>query len=388
MKIRRNIILFKLDRFFGGLWPLSALAVVYFQQITGSYAFAMSVFGIGSIIQSLSEMPANVVSDRAGRRTALIISASLVLASFIAFALAGNIGSGALLIFGGVMWGMARAFANGTDDAIMYETAKELGQEGKYDVIFARTNTWWQVGLAVAALIAALVTYFYSLNVLAWVSAALAVIPVIIAFEFVEPNIHRKSLANSWRHFVTAWKEFKKNKKLHNLAFAQVFHRGVGTTIHRIEGAYFNTLIPTWLVNITRIIKQLAGALSFVIAPHIRKLGFLKILMASQLCVFLLRSVGLAINNFATPFVMSFVNIFFGFTTTAQSALLQKELSHEQRATMGSFVSLLGGLAAALVFYIAGVIADASSVYVAIIALTLCNLVSAGWYYKLLKRYQ
>ncbi|MBQ1997465.1 MAG: hypothetical protein II238_03395 [Alphaproteobacteria bacterium] len=43
MKIRKNILLFKLYYLLADMWPLSVLAIVYFQQIYGSYAFALGV---------------------------------------------------------------------------------------------------------------------------------------------------------------------------------------------------------------------------------------------------------------------------------------------------------------------------------------------------------
>ena len=56
--IHRNIILFKLTQFLGGLWFLSSLAVVYFETITQSYALAMAVFAISSLSTTVMEIPA------------------------------------------------------------------------------------------------------------------------------------------------------------------------------------------------------------------------------------------------------------------------------------------------------------------------------------------
>lgn len=42
--ICRNKVLFKWDNFFAGLWPMTAVLAIYFQDITSSYALTMSVW--------------------------------------------------------------------------------------------------------------------------------------------------------------------------------------------------------------------------------------------------------------------------------------------------------------------------------------------------------
>ena len=104
------------------MWPLSVLAVVLFQQITGSYAFALGIFAISTVSQSIAEIPTGIVSDKLGRKRTMIISAVFELLASLLFALSGTFLCTYLLIIGGIVWGIAEAFASGTDDAFMYET--------------------------------------------------------------------------------------------------------------------------------------------------------------------------------------------------------------------------------------------------------------------------
>ena len=388
MKIRRNIILFKLNSLFGGLWPLSALAVVYFQQITDSWALALGVYSIMGITQSIAEIPTGIISDRIGRQKTMITSAALFFIAFIIIAVAGNLNRGSLLILGAIFLGLSYAFSSGTDDAFIYETVQELRKEDKYDIIYSRMKAFSQIGHATGALIAAVVTYFYSLNILAWLSAVCGLIQTIICFWFIEPKNHTREDVTSWKHFIVALKEFLKNKKLQYMGMIQIFHRGIDFTSHRMESAYFNLLIPTWAVNIIRVIKQFFGTISFSVAPYFRKFGFYRMLVTSSISIFFIKTTGLILNNFVSPFVYSGVNLFYGTLTTAESTLLQKELSQKQRATMGSIVSLLGGIISAVFFYLIGLIADISSIYFAMILLVFCGLLISGGHYLLLKRYK
>ena len=163
---------------------------------------------------------------------------------------------------------------------------------------------------------------------------------------------------------------------------------GINFAGHRFEGAYFNMLIPTWAVNVARLVKQTCGAISFSIAPYFRKFGFYKILVASTIGMTIIKGTAVILNNFATPFIQSCVNILYGTSSTAESALLQQELSSKQRATMGSIVSLFGGILSAGIYWCVGIVADLSSVYFAIIMLICSNLFISAGYYWMLKKYK
>lgn len=388
MEIRRNILLFKLYQLFATMWPLSVLAVVFFQQITGSYTFALSVFAISNITQGIAEVPTGIISDKIGRKKTMILSSVIMIVSSVTIALAGTFSYKYLLIFGGMIQAIAEAFASGTDDALIYETMEELHKSDKYDVVYAHSQTFGQIGLGIGAVIAMVITFFYSLTTLAWITAIIDIVPIIICFQFVEPKKHIAEDCSSIKHFMVAIKAFIKNKKLRMLAIIEMLNRGVRLTGHKFEGAYFNMLIPTWAVNITRIIKQTCSAISFAIAPYFRKFSFYKILVTSTLGTAIINAFAVITNNFTTPFIQSCASIFQGTSSTAESTLLQKELSPKQRATMGSIVALLGGILLAVICWIIGIIADISSVWTAMVVLILCNVLISGGYYWMLKKYK
>lgn len=98
--IRRNILLFKITQFLGGLWFLAPLAIVYFETITQSYAVAMSVFAVSSLSTTFMEIPAGLFSDKIGRRKTLLFSPLLICLAFLLWALAGNFHCSSLLFIG------------------------------------------------------------------------------------------------------------------------------------------------------------------------------------------------------------------------------------------------------------------------------------------------
>ena len=143
--IHRNIILFKLTQFLGGLWFLSSLAVVYFETITQSYALAMAVFAISSLSTTVMEIPAGLFSDKIGRRKTLLCSPILVCLAFLLWALAGSFQYSFLLFLGAFLWGTAEAVKSGTDEALIYETMDELGERENFKIQYAKSRGWGQI---------------------------------------------------------------------------------------------------------------------------------------------------------------------------------------------------------------------------------------------------
>ena len=118
--IQKNIRLFKIDAFLGGFWPLSTLAIIYFQQITQSYALAMLVWSISNLTQTFGEIPTGIYSDKIGRRKTLILASASILICFLLWALAGQFQQSLFLFIGAVFWGLSDSFLSGTNEALMY----------------------------------------------------------------------------------------------------------------------------------------------------------------------------------------------------------------------------------------------------------------------------
>ena len=368
-------------------WPLSALAIVYFESITKSYALALGVFSFATITQTLFEIPTGIISDRVGRRMSIILSSLLILLSFLSFAIAGNYDSSILLFLGGFLWGISDSFISGTDEALIYDTMIELRKKHKYDIVFAKSHIFHQLGGATSSIIAIVVLYYTSLSFLAWVSVFPALMQLICSFFFVEPQITSYKAINSWEHMKIAWKNIKDNKKLQKIAFATSFNKAVDMTAYRLEGVYFNGLIKEWMVNAVILIRQLLGALSYHISTYLRKIGFFNMIIFSTLGNIITRTVGLIINNTLSPFIMVLQNLFLGSSVTAESTLLQNEYSDSQRATMGSFVSLFAGIIMAISYYLFGVVADFFNIYIAIALLILTKLLIGCYYYIIFNKY-
>lgn len=366
--IKRNITLFKWDNFFGGLWPLATLVIIYFEQITHSYAWAMAVFSVCSLSTMCMEIPTGILSDKIGRRKTLIWAAVSIFICFALWALAGQLRQIWMLFAGAFLWGISNALLSGTDEALMYETMEELGRSDQFDILYAKSSGWNQIGLGVSALSAAVITYYFSLQTLAWCSFVLAIGQLIIAFLYVEPKeIKKKHQVTSFKHFLIAFRKLKRNRRLRFYAIIDTFSRAVGFASHRFESAYFATLIPEWLINIARLCKQICGTISFFLFPYVKKWRMIPLFFGSMAANVIIRSIGVCINTVATPFIMAGVNLFYGVEQTSGTTILQKEFSAAQRATMKSIISFMSNLVQAAMLFFFGWLADFSSPRTAIL---------------------
>lgn len=374
--IRRNITLFKLTQFLGGLWFLASLAIVYFETITHSYVLAMAVFAVSSLATTLMEIPTGLISDRMGRRKTLLFSPFLVCFAFLLWALAGSFECPFLLFIGAFLWGTAEAFKSGTDEALIYETMDELGESKNFKIQYAKSRGWGQIGLTVSAILAALIAYFGSLQILAWTSIVPFVAQFIAVWFYIEPKrSQRPKKASSWVNFRLAFKNLWHNKKLRFYAWIEMIDTAFGMATFRFEGAYYQTLIAQWGVNVVRFSKHILGIIGFFIVPYLRKISVVKLFFGAMFGNALIRLIGVILNNACSPFIMATVSLFYGTEKTSCADIMQQEFSSDQRATMKSIISCLSSIFMAFVLILMGWIADIYGTRAAILIAILAKIV-------------
>src|SRR5262249_48952672 len=124
--ISRNINLLKWFNFFYDFRPYGAIAVLYFAQVTHSYALGLSVFSITSVANSVFNVPTGYLSDRWGRKPTVLLGAIASVVDLTIYAVSHSF---ALLVVGAVINGLAQALMSGNNDALLYDTMKELGSD-------------------------------------------------------------------------------------------------------------------------------------------------------------------------------------------------------------------------------------------------------------------
>ena len=295
--------------------------------------------------------------------------------AFLLWALAGSFQYSFLLFLGAFLWGTAEAVKSGTDEALIYETMDELGERENFKIQYAKSRGWGQIGLSVSAVMAAVITYFCSLQVLAWVSVIPFIAQFVVVCFFVEPKCTQKrKTSNSWTHFQLAFKKLWQNKKLRFYAGIEMIDTAFGMATFRFEGAYYQAFVKEWGVNIVRGIKHILGIIGFFIVPYFRKISVVKLFFGAMFGNAFVRLVGVTLNNVFSPFIMATVSLFYGSEKTSCADIMQQEFSSEQRATMKSIISCLSGIFMVFALVLMGLIADKYGARTAILTAILVKI--------------
>ena len=385
--MKKNLSFLRLYFFFASLWPLSSVVILYFQSITGSYASAMFIYSFVSLTQTLMEIPSGVISDKFQRKHVLMLSSLCVFFCYLCWAFAGITKSMFFLFAGSILCGMNTAFASGTMEAFVFETVQSIDKSPHFFAkTFSKLNTYGQIGLGTASLLAALFLWRFSMQSLAWICLIPSAAQLISAFCLSEPQrLHTHKNLSSVSSTLIALRRFKRSKKLSFFALIRVLEASVEVTIHRFEAAYFKTLIDTSLIALIRVLKQIFGALGFYLFSFVAKRDPLKIYTTSLSLNTFFRMVAVLLNNTLTPFFMAFINLFYGPVTTSSTTILQQHFSAQQRATLQSVISLLSGFVVVIMMCLLGFVADKFSPQIAIliavvfkILTVICPLLTKG----------
>lgn len=382
---RKNIIALRLFTFLDALHPLSILAMIWYYQITQSYALASTIFTIQIVSQGFFEIPSGVLSDRFSRVMNLRLSSFLLLLSYVLMALAGTFGTPALVV-SSIIMGAGYSLSSGTSEAFIYEILLDVRKQDKFDIVFSKiSGMTWQLGAVAGSGIAAISLLFVDLQTLIWISVLIGTVCFVSSFLLTEPHSRVKSTASSFHQVISSLKQMWQNKKLRKIVAIRTL--GTGDSVYYIEGAYFANLISPTMIPMARLFRQLSGAFGFYIAPKIRQWGFFKILMLSSFGSAIVSGIAILMNNTITPFLSSATNIFFGTKTTANETLMQKEFTPSQRATMKNIQSFLSSISVGLWLIMLGFIADQVSIRVAMFVIVGVSFLISFLYLELFKKY-
>ena len=152
--VNRNIGILGWFNFFCDFRLYAPIAVLYFAEVTGSFAAGMSIFSVTMLAQALFEVPTGVYSDMIGRKRTMIVGAGVCTASVICYAVGGTY---VWLVIGALLEGLGRSFYSGNNDALLMDTLKEQGRSDLFAELSGKISTSFQVALGLAALLGGVV---------------------------------------------------------------------------------------------------------------------------------------------------------------------------------------------------------------------------------------
>lgn len=356
------------------------VAVVYFAQITQSYALALSIFSVVQLAQALGEVPLGYISDKWGRNICLKVGAHASLISVLFFAVGHNYW---LLVVGAIFEGITRSAFSGNNDALLYEALAECKQEKRYAQEFGTVSSWLEgsgfIGTVLGSFIA-----LYSVPLLFRLSVIPQVFAVMISWFIAEPKTVKEPILSLLTHLKTALKTYRHSLKIRYISLASILSVAIGGSTWWFQGVFYNQFLPAWVSSLVLSLNFLTSSISFRLSGWlIVKYKAMKVLIYQEIYSRALYLIALILPSVASPLLMALASVSYGPCTVAQSMLLQQEFTNTQRATMSSVNSLLGNILFAVVSIGLGFLADLFGATKAILVAQLCFVSVVFLYLKL-----
>ena len=335
--------------------PYTVLAILYFAQITQSYALAISVFAVVQIAQAVLELPTGMYSDSVGRRRCLILGAVASAISVICYALATSY---ILLLVGALCEGAFLALINGNNEALLYETLVDADKEEAYATTLGKVSSNAQLAGFIAGVTGSLIA-MRSFPLLLWLSVVPQVLCVAISFRVVEPRVRRSHVDNPYAHLKEALDLLWHNAKLRRLSVASILCYGIGGPPFRFQVTFYALFWPTWVAGLLISSNFLISTVSYRLSGRIiQKLTAIKLLVVREVFSRVLWFIALLFPSPLSPALCSVSSIFYGPGEVALNTLMQEQFTDRQRATLASLNAVFGNILYAVTAVLIGMVAD------------------------------
>lgn len=355
MSVSRNIKLLAWHNFFTDFWLYAPVAILYFTQVSGSYARGMSVFAIAMLTQALFEIPTGIFSDLIGRARTMTLGSLAIVMGSVAYAIGANYW---WLVLGAILEGLSRAFYSGNNDALLHDTLTELNRTDEYADKLGKLSSMFQIALAAAAILGGVIAN-WSFAWVVWLSVIPQVICLIISLKLIEPKVYEKYEVIPYTHLKEAWQLFIHNPKLRILTSASAIGNSVGEALFQFNATFISMLWPIWAIGIAKALSYAGGAVGFITAGKlIKKYKELPLIMATEIYSRFISMVAYIFPSMWSPLLLATPSVFYGTVMVADSTLKQKQFSTKQRATMGSLDSFLGSVLMGIMMLAVGIMAD------------------------------
>ncbi len=357
MNVQKNIRLLSIHNFFVNFEPYMPIAIIYFAEISGSFALGMTVLSIVMISSAIFELPTGVLSDFLGRKKTITMGSIAGLIGVIFYAIGGTFW---ILVIGSVFEGLAYSFYSGNNDALLHDTLKQQGRGEEYAHIYGRTSSFFQAGLGISALIGSAIAFFFPLQYVFLSGVIPKTLCIIVSLFMVEPRVHEEEIStNIFIHLGDALIKFKENAKLRTLSIASILNFGVSESTYQFTPAFFSTLWPVWAMGLARAVSNICAFISFWFAGAvIKRFKALHSLVAGKAFTRVTALIAYIFPTVISPLLISITSITHGLIQTAESSLFQKEFTQKQRATMGSLNQFAGSIFFGIFAFCFGFVAD------------------------------
>lgn len=382
VSFQRNIKLLRWFNFFTDFRLYAPIAIIYFSHVTHSYALGGSIFSIIYISSALLDVPAGIVADRIGRKKVVTLGSLAMVFGTIFYAIGINYW---FLAVGALLEGISRSLYSGNNDALLHNLLSEEGLQEEFHTYSGKLSAMFQIALVTSGLLGAVIAN-WSFPLVMWLSVIPQIICFGISFQITDAKQKAAPQSHILKDLQEAFYGFKNNANLRMLSYSSIISYATGETVYEFQAAFYNLLIPIWLVGVVSSLSNVFAAIGFYFSGKaIKRFKAISVLLASGIYSKGVDILALIFPTVLSPFVMASTSLFFGLGSTASTSLMQKDFTDKQRATMSSLNSFAGSLAFGILTLIAGLFADHIGPAKALLIIQIISLPSIWLVWKLYK---
>lgn len=353
-----------------GIYFIAPIRIIYLI----SFGLTFSQIGMMELAAAIAvivlEIPSGIYADMFGRKKSRLIA---YLLSFLAFSCLSFGSTPAIFIFGWALSGAADAFQSGAQDALIFDTLKQLNREKEYIKMkshFLLINT---LSVVIGSLVG---SYVYLIDRrLPWYMVIVTIVASAILFLSIKEPKFTSKFTNFNEHFAN----FKKSL-IFSLSKIEVKRLLVFGIILALPMYVFTTLLSQpYLISrgfniqslgiIFSIITGAGGliaSLTHKVEPFLKqKLSFALIIISFT---FLLIGMGIIHSPFVLILLIAFY-IIDNFKNVIIDNYLNESISSESRATVLSVQSFVNNILISILFVFVGYLVDIFSIDFVLISL-------------------
>ena len=363
--IRRNIKLDYITTFFSYFSFQSSIWVLYLAHCGMSLTQIGLLESFFHITSMIFEVPSGAAADLLGRKKSMIVSKLCLCISCVMMIFTGN-----FCVFGlsFAIQALGYNFNSGSEEALIYDTMKVLGEEDKYMGVYGKQNMIIEFSQGAATVLGGILAEYSFLwcYVASTIVIVLSLIPVLFMVEVTVNEEKKKEkvpvgemVAN---HFKTSFSILKSDARVAKIIgfYAIVF--AAHTVLFYYSQQYYsdlgyNKIQISFVMLGMSIMSCLGAALCDRIYGKLgKKLSIIcAMVIALALICFALRNPAVCIVFFA---LTGFCN---AVLYPIQSDSLNELIPSEQRATLISVSSMCFSIAMIVIFPLTGMLAEVFS---------------------------
>ena len=239
---------------------VSSLYYVYRSLVLADMFYLGVVYSITVII---SEVPSSYLADKFGRKRTIFLATIFSLLHWVFFLVASNFWFFAVGI---IFYALAESFMSGTDEAIVYDTNKELGNKSsslKHLSLYLSSERIFKIGSAFLAAFIAKDLAGWQFSLIIMVDLVASVVAMFFSLTLTEPN-HFMDLEKQEAGIIRdAYKVLSNDKGLMVAIINKLFVVIAATVCWRYVGVFFVDKLGVPLIALG-IIWSIYHALVFV----------------------------------------------------------------------------------------------------------------------------